>query len=169
MSTASSRVERLAGRSRPEGAGTEMSGEGPWLHPCFPLRKFSAISLKTSFPPECPSSSPHPLQALRCPPARSFAAHAARPSRPSPCCHQLWRWESAGLSWCLCPCPLCSQPCTLQQSPSRGGQAALAGVAAETRSEVLPPVLKLQEQQTQAARNPELRSPGRREKLSPAE
>lgn len=140
MSAAGSRVEWPGGGSRPDAADTEMSGEGLWLHPCLPLQKFPALSPTTSFPPECPSSSPHPLHALPRPPARSVTAP---PACTAPRCRLLQWWGSPWLSWCLCPCPLCCHPYTLQQSPCRGGQAELAGVAAEIKSSSLAPKFSL--------------------------
>lgn len=90
MSAAGSRVEWPGGGSRPDGADTERWGEGPWLQPYFPLQNFPALSLATSFPPECPSSSPHPLHTFALSPTHSITAHATRPESTAPRCRQLW-------------------------------------------------------------------------------
>lgn len=85
--------------------------------PCFPLQKFPALSLPRSFPPECPFQLPLMLCSPSC-------AHPAAPSQPTLLGQRAgpqglgWPW----LSWCRCPCPLCSHPCMLQHSPGTAGR-----------------------------------------------
>lgn len=172
MRAAGSWVEWPGGESRPDVADTKMSGEDPQLHPCFPLQKFPALSLTRSFPPECPfqlpSSSAHlpvPTHSLHHSPHRSANVHGPA-LLPVPVMG-ITTAEPVAVS--LSPL---QPPLHAAAEPGHGREAELPALLQNqvllASSEVLPLVQKLQDQQTQAGRNLELRSPGSTEKPSPA-
>lgn len=143
MSAAGNRVDHLGGRSRPDGADTEMSGEGPWLHPCFPLGKFSSPFPRDKFPTRVPfqlpapsAHPPVPTRSLYRSPCHPASTHG--PTLPPALVMGIAMAELVPVSL-----PRYSHPCTLQQSSCRGDRAELAGIAAEIKSSCPAPKFSL--------------------------